>query len=97
MVNETEHQETGNALSNMIQDQADAADNADGGAVVEGEPGSKERILYLLKLLIELVENDRLRAAEIEGMTTDQILDLAEAKANEAVAGAQDLKNTPDE
>jgi hypothetical protein len=88
-----EHADVGNVLSQNIQT---AADNAESGDVVEATPGSKERILYLLKLLITLVENDRLRASQIEGMTTEQILDLAEAKAREAESGAQELKDTQD-
>lgn len=62
--------------------------------VIEETAGTKERIIYALKTLIELVENDRIRAGEISGLTTDQIIELAEAKADEALAVAERLKNS---
>jgi hypothetical protein len=70
--------------------------SAGSGDVVEAQAGTKERVLYLLKMLIQLVENDQLRASEIAGLTTSEILDLAERKAAEAETGAQDLKNIQD-
>jgi hypothetical protein len=69
---------------------------AGSGDVVEAQAGTKERVLYLLKMLIQLVENDQLRASEIAGLTTSEILGLAERKAAEAETGAQDLKNIQD-
>lgn len=60
------------------------------------EAGTKERIIYVLKTLLELVENDRIRLDEIRGLTTDEIIERAEIEAEKAVRGAQELKNTPD-
>lgn len=57
---------------------------------------NKERILYILKSLTELVENDRIRLDQIKDLTAEQIIDLAEVEAAKAKQGAQDLKNTPD-
>lgn len=57
--------------------------------------GKKEKALYILKSLIELIENDQVRLEQIEGLTAAEIIDLAEAEAAKAKQGAQDLKNTP--
>lgn len=59
----------------------------------ETTPGTKERVIFILKSLLELVENDRVRVDEIKNMTTEQILDLAEAEANKAVEGSERLKD----
>lgn len=56
-------------------------------------PTDKDKAIYFLKCLIELVENDRVRVEELEGKTADQIIELAEIEANKAVAGSQDLKD----
>lgn len=70
------------------------SDNAGVGvAANEGTPGPKERTIFVLRSLIELIENDRIRADEISGMTADQILDLAEREAQKAVEGSEALKN----
>ncbi len=61
------------------------------------EAGTKERVIYVLKSLLELVENDRVRLDEIRNLTTDEIISLAEREAEKAVRGAQELKNTPDQ
>lgn len=42
-------------------------------------------------MLLELVENDRVRADQIEGLTSDEIIELAEAEAAKAVQGSQGL------
>lgn len=54
---------------------------------------NKEKAIYFLKCLIELVENDRIRADQIAGLTIDQVLDLAELEAEKAVTGSEALKN----
>lgn len=59
-------------------------------------PDQKSKILYALKSLIELVENDQIRLDQIQGLTTSEIIDLAEAEAAKAKQGAQELKDTPD-
>ena len=56
-----------------------------------GEPSSKERAIFVLRTLLELVENDRVRADEIEGKTTEEIIELGEAKAAEAKENADRL------
>lgn len=57
---------------------------------------TKEKVIYALKTLIELIENDSVRAEEIEGLTTEQIIERAELEAEKAHNAATDLKNTPD-
>ena len=59
--------------------------------MANGTPGTKERASFVLKMLLELVENDRVRADQIEGLTSDEIIELAEAEAAKAVQGSQDL------
>lgn len=56
-------------------------------------PGTKERIIFILKGLLDLVENDRIRVDEIKNLTTEQILELAEDEAQKAVDGSQRLKD----
>jgi hypothetical protein len=57
-------------------------------------PGSKERALFILRSLMELVENDQVRANEIEGLTADEIIARAEQEAAKAVEGSEQLKNS---
>jgi hypothetical protein len=57
------------------------------------EPGTKERVIYVLKTLLELVENDRVRASEIANLTTAEIIERAEAEAAKAVTESEKLKN----
>lgn len=59
-------------------------------------PNTKEKVIWALKSLLELVENDSVRAEEIEGLTTEQIIERAEIEAQKAHDAASDLKNTPD-
>lgn len=58
----------------------------------ELEPGTKERVIYVLKALLELVENDQVRASEIANLTTAEIIELAEAEAAKAVENSEKLK-----
>jgi hypothetical protein len=60
-------------------------------ATVLDTPGGKEKALFWLKTLVELIENDQARSDEIEGLTTAEVLALAEKKANEAAANAANL------
>jgi hypothetical protein len=60
---------------------------------VENEPGTKERVIFILKSLLELVENDRIRVDKMRYMTVDEILNMAEREANKAVEGSQRLKD----
>ena len=73
---------------------SNTADTAGNGVVAENEPGTKERAVFILKSLIELIENDRVRVREISTMTADEILDLAEREAQKAVEGSQALKDS---
>lgn len=57
---------------------------------------TKERVIWALKCLLELVENDSVRADEIENLTTAEIIERAEAEAEKAHNAATDLQNTPD-
>ena len=59
----------------------------------EATPGSKERVIFLLKSLLELVENDQVRSDQIANLTTTEILELAEAEADKAVQNARRLKD----
>lgn len=58
------------------------------------EATPKEKAIYLLKCLIELIEKDRVHADEIEGKTADEILAMAEVEAARAVEGSQALKDS---
>jgi hypothetical protein len=60
----------------------------------EATPGTKERAIFVLKSLIELIENDHVRVGDISGLTADDILDLAESEAVKAVEGSQALKDS---
>jgi hypothetical protein len=60
--------------------------------LAEDKPGTKERVIFILKNLLTLVENDHIRAEEIAGLTNAEILDLAEREAQKAADGAADLK-----
>lgn len=53
----------------------------------------KEKAIYWLKCLLELVENDRVHADQIAGLTADQVIELAEKEAAKAVEGSQRLKD----
>jgi hypothetical protein len=64
-----------------------------GERVVEDAPGVKEKIVFGLKCLAELVANDQIRVDDIKDKSTAEIIELAEAEANKAVAGAAELKN----
>lgn len=57
-------------------------------------PDNKSKAIYVLKCLIELIENDKVRADEIEGKTSDEIIAMAEAEAAKAVEGSERLKNS---
>lgn len=59
--------------------------------------GVKEKTIYVLKSLIELIENDRVRLDEIRNLTSAEIIERAEAEAERAQRGAADLRNTPDQ
>jgi hypothetical protein len=61
---------------------------------IEGTPGNKERAIFVLRSLIELIENDRVRVGEISNLTADEIIDLAEAEASKAVEGSEALKDS---
>lgn len=54
----------------------------------------KLKVIELLQTTIELIQNDRLRVAELEGKSIEEILDMAEAKAAEAVEKAGELKDS---
>lgn len=56
-------------------------------------PGTKEKTVFILKSLIELIEKDQVRAADIENLTAAEIIAMAEAEAAKAVAGSEALKN----
>lgn len=60
---------------------------------IETNAGPKERAVYFLKCLIELVENDAIAADEIEGKTAAEVIAMAEAEAAKAVEGSQKLKD----
>lgn len=70
-----------------------SADNA-GVDVAAAEPSTKERVIFALKSLVELVANDQIRASQIEGLTTAEIIALAESEAAKAVDGAGRLANS---
>lgn len=59
--------------------------------ILNNTPGAKEKAIFFLKSLIELVENDQIRAEEIAGMTAEQVIAKAEAEAAKAVQGSADL------
>lgn len=54
-------------------------------------PGAKEQAIFFLKSLIELIENDHVRAEQLQGLTVEQVLEMAETEANKAVEGSQKL------
>lgn len=58
------------------------------------EPTEKEKAIYFLKSLIELIENDAIHADQIRGLTNDEVIALAEREAEKAVKGSEDLKNS---
>lgn len=53
----------------------------------------KEKAIWLLKTLIELIQNDQVRAEEIQDLTTAELLEMAEAEAAKAVEGSAKLKD----
>lgn len=55
------------------------------------EPTAKEKAVYYLKTLIELIENDQVRADRISGLTADEVIELAEAEAAKAVEESEKL------
>lgn len=55
------------------------------------EPTDRERAIFYLKTLIELIENDQIRADEIESMTAAEVLNLAEREADTARENAGNL------
>lgn len=57
------------------------------------EAGPKERAIYFLRTLIELIENDAIAADRIEGMSAAEVIALAEAEAAKAVENSQRLKD----
>lgn len=54
---------------------------------------SKEKAIFYLKSLIELIENDRIAAARIDGLTNSEVIALAEVEAEKVAAAAKDLAN----
>lgn len=62
--------------------------------VAEFGPGSKEKAVYWLKSLIELIENDQIAAGEIMNLTAVQVIARAEDEAAKAVEGSERLKNS---
>lgn len=77
-----------------MENEHPTADNANSGDIVETPTSSKERALYMLRLLIELIENDRIRVDALKWLTNDEILARAEAAAAKAVEGSEALKNS---
>ena len=53
--------------------------------------GPKEKAIFFLKTLIELIENDRVRADALDGLNVEQILEMAEVEAFKAVEGSQKI------
>lgn len=56
-------------------------------------PTDKDKAIYWLKCLLELVENDRVHLSQIEGKTADEVIAMAEIEAKKAVDGSEALKN----
>lgn len=59
----------------------------------EATPGPKEKALFFLKSLVELVENDQIALSELEGKTADEVINMAAAEAAKAVENSQNLKD----
>lgn len=55
-------------------------------------PTDKEKAIYFLKCLLELIENDRVHASAIAGKTSEEIIAMAEVEAQKAVEGSEALK-----
>lgn len=64
------------------------------------KPTAKENAIYWLKTLLELVENDQIRADEVSGIFAaevdikkafSKVIELAELKADQAIANAGNL------
>ena len=53
----------------------------------------KDKAIYFLKCLIELVENDQVRVSEIEGKTADEVIAMAEVEAQKAAKDSADLRD----
>lgn len=60
---------------------------------ISDDPTDKERAIYFLKSLMELIENDQVRADQIRGLSNDEVIALAETEAAKAVEGSQKLKD----
>ncbi len=60
----------------------------------EQTPGVKEKTIYWLKSLIELIENDQVAAAEIADLSAAEVIARAESEAAKAVEASQRLKNS---
>jgi hypothetical protein len=56
-------------------------------------PNDKDKAIYFLKCLIELVENDRVRVEDIQGKTAAEVIELAEAEAQKAATDSADLRD----
>lgn len=52
---------------------------------------NKEKAIYILECLIELIENDKIRTDAINSLTAAEIIALAEAEAAKAVKASGDL------
>lgn len=52
---------------------------------------AKDKAIFVLETLLDLVRKDRVHASEIEGKTADEIIAMAETKAAEAVENSQNL------
>lgn len=53
----------------------------------------KEQVIFWLETLVDLIRKDRVHVDQINGLTADEVIALAEAEADKAVEGAQELKD----
>lgn len=53
---------------------------------------TKEKVLFFLETLMDLVRKDRIHVDQIKGLTADEVIALAEKEAAKAVEGAEELE-----
>lgn len=57
------------------------------------DTSKKEQVIFWLETLVDLIRKDRVHVDQINGLTADEVIALAETEADKAVEGAQELKD----
>ncbi len=57
------------------------------------ETSKKEQVIFWLETLVDLIRKDRVHVDQINGLTSEEVIALAEQESAKAVEGAQELKD----